>query len=378
MKSASRIILDTYNQLLNLGGTKLRVTSADKVKDYIERINLLQAGSHRGSNALEELFNGTAFANCDYDWPDAELIRLKNVWLTRDQGQIFLDDGSFFEPWAQPYKREMLKISRPLRIGVRRIKEPVFHLTGRNHDNRGHFMLEHLPKLMAARDYLLSLPDYRILVAPGHSRWQSRYVDFVGLDPAKVIEGTQGTLRVDDLFFVPSMFYNGELNAPHFFQEISRRAAETPTPQGTGKSLFITRRDAPNKQIENEEEIIDILRSRVNDVDVIRLGEHSMAQQISMFRSAPMIIGGVGQGLCNILFSHKTLCVVLSPGSGQNSVYGTKYTCQVARHCGNAAVTLHSGEYVPAPNNWSFPPARFSDLLDRLLLSPEASALCRQ
>ena len=376
MNSKARIILDAYNGLLRICGSKLCVTDADDAPGVLERRLLLAAGRESGVNPLELHFNDSQTANCDTDWPNAEVFRLKDVWLTGDQGQVFLEDGSLFAPWALPYELRVIKINRPLKLGAKRwTGPPLFHLTGRNHDNRGHFMLEHLPRLMAARDYLKSLPDYRILTAPGHGRWQSRYVDFVGLDSSKVIEGTQGTMRVEELIFVPNMFTGGKLCAPHFYSELSKCAASAPVTDGPGRPLFITRKDAPDKQLLNEDRIVEILRSRVGEVDVISLGKYSMAEQIGMFRAAPLIMGPIGQGMCNVLFTHDSLCVVLTPGSVERPVYGTAHASQLARLCGSSSVTFLSGESLPSNANWSFPEQRFTELLDKLLERPESSRL---
>ena len=373
MKSNSRSILDAYNLLLRLCRSPLRVSDANHAVGLQERRPLLPGGSRSDTNTLETRVNGPESATFDFDWPAAELFRLRDVWLTGDQGQVFLKDGSLFAPWVQPYSLEKLKISRPLKLGATKIDGPVFHLTGRNHDNRGHFMLQHLPRLMAARDYLRSLPDYRLLVAPGHSRWQGRYVAWAGLDPSKIIEGTRGTMQVDDLIFVPNLYGKASLCAPQFYSELSDCAAKYPVNDGPGRPIFVTRRDAPDKQLINEERIVEILRSKIGPVDVIRLGEHSLADQIGMFRAAPLVMGPIGQGMCNVLFCHSSLVVMLIPGSNTHQIYSSAHGTQLASLCGNPAITFLSDEKVPSRGNWTFPEERFSMLLDRLLQQPEAA-----
>ena len=297
------------------------------------------------------------------------------MWLTGDQGQVFLQDGSLFAPWVLPYNLKSLKISQPLKLGATRIKGPVFHLTGRNHENRGHFMLQHLPRLMAARDYLRSLPDYRLLVAPGHARWQARYIAWAGLDPSKMIEGTRGTMHVDDLIFVPNLYGKSSLCPPPFYSELSDCAAKYPVNDGPGRPIFITRRDAPDKQLLNEERIVEILRSKIGPVDVIRLGEHSLPDQIGMFRAAPLIMGPIGQGICNVLFCQTSLLVMLVPGTAAKQVYTSAHGPQLARICGNEALCFLSDEPAPPRGDWNFPEERFVMLLDRLLEQPEAARI---
>ncbi|MBB5035173.1 glycosyltransferase family 61 protein [Prosthecobacter vanneervenii] len=377
MKSVSRSILDAYNLALRLAGGRLKTAEGETAAGLQEHRVMIPAGSRSDTNPLEIRVNGPENATFDFDWPAAELYRLRDVWLTGDQGQVFLKDGSLFTPWVQPYDLQKLKISRPLKLGATRIKGPVFHLTGRNHDNRGHFMLQHLPRLMAARDYLRSLPDYRLLVAPGHSRWQARYITWAGLDPSKIIEGTRGTMQVDDLIFVPNLYGKPGLCPPQFYAELSDCAASYPVKDGPGRPLFVTRRDAPDKQLLNEERIVEILRSKIGPVDVIRLGEHSLPDQIGMFRAAPLVMGPIGQGLCNVLFCQNTLLAMLVPGTTTQQVYSSAHGTQLARMCGNQAISFISGENVASRGNWHFPEERFITLLDRLLEQPEAARLKR-
>ncbi len=375
MKSPFRSILDAYNLLLRLCKLPLRVSTADHAAGLQERSTLLASGTRSDTNLLETRVCGPEHANYAFDWPAAELFRLRDVWLTGDQGQVFLQDGSLFEPWVRPYNLAKLKISRPLKLGATRIKGPVFHLTGRNHENRGHFMLQHLPRLMAARDYLRALPDYRILVAPGHARWQARYITWAGLDPSKLIEGTRGTMQVDDLIFVPNLYGKSSLCPPPFYNELSSCAASYPVANGPGRPIFITRRDAPDKQLINEERIVEILRSKIGPVDVIRLGEHSLPDQIGMFRAAPLVMGPIGQGICNVLFCQSSLLVMLTPGPIGNPVYTSAHGTQIARICGNEALTFLSNEPAPSRGDWTFPEERFIMLLDRLLEQPEAARI---
>ncbi len=375
MKSVSRSILDAYNLLLRLCGSRLRVADAGDAEGLQERRVIVPAGSRSDDNSLENRINGPACSRYEFDWPAAELFRLRDVWLTGDQGQVFLRDGKLFSPWALPYDLRRLKISRPLKLGAARLAGPVFHLTGRNHENRGHFMLQHLPRLLAAREYLMSLPDYRLLTAPGHSRWQARYISWAGLDPSKIVEGGRGTLQVDDLIFVPNLYGKAALCPPRFYDELSDCAASFPVENGPGRPIFITRRDAPDKQLQNEERIVEILRSKIGEVDVIRLGDHSLPAQIGMFRSAPLVMGPIGQGICNILFCKTSMLVMLAPGTPENQVYNSAHGSQLARICGNQAVTFLSDEAAPSRGDWIFPEERFKMLLDRLMEQPEAKRL---
>lgn len=377
MKTPSRLLLDAYNALTAWRG-RPKMAEVTPETGLREQREIIPSGTWTDANDLARRVTDDPAGNqFSFAWKTASLQRLSNVWLTGDQGQVYLSDGSLFKPWLAPYEHvaERIKLRRPLPVGARVIDGPVFHLTGRNHENRGHFMLQYLPRLMAAREYLKQLPDHRILVAPGHSRWQQRYLAWLGFEPERVIEGTQGTMLVRDLIFIPQLYGKAGLCPPRFYQELCAAAAAFPTNNGPGRPVFITRRDAPDKRLLNEERIIELLRARVGKVDVIELGRHSLPEQIGIFRTAPLVIGPIGQGICNALFCQRSMLVVLAPGTSGAEVYNSSHGVQLARMCGSEGLTFLSNEPAPSRGDWSFPEDRFVMLLDRLLQQPEASSL---
>jgi hypothetical protein len=66
---------------------------------------------------------------------------------------------------------------------------------------------------------------------------------------------------------------------------------------------------------------------------------------------------------------------MLAPGTPENQVYTSSHGSQLARICGNEAITFLSNEPAPSRGNWTFPEERFSMLLDRLLEQPEAARI---
>jgi hypothetical protein len=86
-------------------------------------------------------------------------------------------------------------------------------------------------------------------------------------------------------------------------------------------------------------------------------------------------MGPIGQGICNILFCKTSMLVMLAPGTPENQVYTSAHGSQLARICGNQAVTFLSDEPAPSRGDWIFSEERFKMLLDRLLEQPEAKRL---
>ena len=380
MKSLEAILLNAYNKII-LWRCKPKIANKIPLKLLRDQQKIIDAGSWYEENDFSRRITGDEVdSNFSYTWREASVTRLSNVLLTGDQGQVFLPDGSLLNDWLIPYEHVVsrIKIRRPVPFAARIIEGPLFHLTGRNHENRGHFMLQYLPRLLAARDYLKQLTDYRILIAPNHSRWQRPYLEWLGFDAERMIEGTQGTMLAKDLIFLPQLYDKSALCPPHFYKELSNCASTYSVDDGPGRPIFITRSDAPDKRLQNENRIIDILRAKIGPIDIVRLGEHSLPSQIGLFRAAPLIIGPIGQGLCNVVFCKNSIFVMLAPGSADRPIYSIGHGAPLASICGNQGVTFFSNEEVPSRGDWTFPEDRFEILIDRLLSQPEAIKIKRK
>jgi hypothetical protein len=380
MITYKRILLDTYNFLTYWKG-RPKITINPPITVLKDRCKIIDLGAWSETKDFGLRITGDDVdSSFSYTWRSAFLLRLSNVWVTGDQGQVYLPDGSLLNAWLTPHEEDAsyVKLRRPLPMIRKVINGPLFHLTGRNHENRGHFMLQYLPRLIAMREYLKNLPEFRILVAPSHASWQRRYLEWVGFEPERVIEGNQGTILARDLIFLPHLYDKSGLCPSYLYKELANCASTYSVDDGPGRPIFITRSDAPDKRLQNENRIIDILRAKIGPIDIVRLGEHSLPSQIGLFRAAPLIIGPIGQGLCNIIFCKNSIFVMLSPGSADKPIYSIGHGAPLASICGNQGVTFFSNEAVPSRGDWTFPEGRFEILIDRLLSQPEAVKLKRK
>jgi len=236
-------------------------------------------------------------------------------------------------------------------------------------------MLQHLPRLIAARDLLKDIGDYRILVAPGHARWQRRLIEVLGFDGERVIEGSQGTLLVEDLIHVPFLYGSNALSSPELCRAIRDHAARSAPEVVPGKPLFISRSDAPDKRLENEEEIIKAAESVFGEIEVFTFRGKTLPDQVRIFRNAPVIIGPIGQGVCNMIFVEGRPLITLVPGEAENQTYTNSHSTHLCLACDNPAVTLYNGIKGASRGNWTFPVEEFRKQLDRLVAHPLMSHL---
>lgn len=379
MNSPARILHDLYDGLLRAAGRKVRAVDTPPPSQLIKEIIVQPAGACTIPNTLESAFHGRECAPFHYTWEAAKLTDLRDVYLVGDQEQIYFKDGSFYTPCIYPHQVRLpiMRIRRPVTALAQRIRGTLFNLSGRNHENKGHFLLQHLPRLLVAKPYLEQVGDYRILVAPGHARWQKNFIRLMGFDENRVVEGSQGTLLADRVIYVPMIYGTNALGPDEHYRQICEAAGvvERQAPPGAQRPIFITRRDAPDKQLLNEDEIIAAAKTILGDVEIFDFRGKSLADQIVIFRRAPLVMGPIGQGLCNILFSTGRVLVTLAPGTEDQEVYASGHGTQLALLCGNQAVTFHNGVAGESRGNWAFPKDRFLQMLDRLVRLPGLTQL---
>ncbi|RFP90183.1 glycosyltransferase family 61 protein [Rhodobacteraceae bacterium 63075] len=79
------------------------------------------------------------------------------------------------------------------------------------------------------------------------------------------------------------------------------RIGEKSRASGKGKRIYCSRRDTTNRMMENEAELIEAVAKQFGFVEV-QLGEHSVDEQIAIFREAEIAIGPIGNAFMNMAY----------------------------------------------------------------------------
>lgn len=359
--------------LAQLGGFKLKRVTEPPGGHLIESRVIQPGGEMLLNNSAEAWFHGTAETTRMHRWPDTTLFRLRDMSCVGDQGHLFFADGTLFDRCPTVQRMPDRKVRRPIPALAGIIVHPVLHLTGFSHDSHGHFILHHLPRLLACCELLRTDPTSKILCAPGHSRWQMRYLCRLGFDESRILEGNRGTLRLKEVWYVPWMAGTFKLVAPDllrglraaFIQPVAGAAGEASPP--TGHPLFISRKDAPDKVLANEDELVAATRKLFGGVESVELGRHSMDEQVRMFRRAPLVIGALGQGLTNMIYTHGGRLVVLDRGTGPETVTPATMFTMLTAVCGGEGLPIFSqSDYSGPQRQWTFPLEQYVADLTRL------------
>jgi capsular polysaccharide biosynthesis protein len=366
-KTPARRLHDFYSGFLVALGRVPRATCCTTNAAGLHSRPLVAEGETLIDNGPEHRFyEGAVPLHIPHRWPARELCRIENAWLTGDQGQIFLKDGSYLHICPSQHRLDPRKVRRPIRFGARTLDFPVFHLTGRDHENHGHFLLQHLPRWQAARHLVEKIDGLRILVPPGHLKWQRRYLELFGVNPEHVIEGTHGTLFCPELYYVPMLWQDNYLCSPAIHQDIAegfRRVMTSSAP--VLPAVWLSREDAPNKKLINESALVNIFRSEIGPVEVIKLSQTPLQSQVERVGRARVIVGAQGQGLTTALFAKGSSLIVLEAGKELASYSWCSAYRDMAILAGNRSLRLISGGGRDSEGNWLFPEGKFRAEISR-------------
>ena len=299
----------------------------------------------------------------------ADLYELENVWVVGEDGLVFFDPDHALGVCHHVQGKFPNKARRPIGAFSGKIEEPVFILRGRSSENRAHFLIEHLPRLVLAQAILE--PGFKVLVMSGQASWQRPYLEKIGISGSSVIEGSNGTTFCRKAYYLPLLSPNNRsvLGPSRIYRKIATAFCEGMEIPEENSLLFLSREDASLRVLRNEREVIRVFEEHYSPVRVVRLGEHSLDEQISITAGAKRIVAPHGQALRNALFVSEATVMQLCPGpravSRRRWAWEEAYS-GLALMRGNRSINLYSGLPQEGNTDWFFPLDRLRKDLDQL------------
>jgi len=89
-------------------------------------------------------------------------------------------------------------------------------------------------------------------------------------------------------------------NSSHIQAMHGRLAMQAPSGKGAGRRIYVSRLADKHRRAEGEAELVDALGRR--GFAIISPADHTLTQQIEIFRAADLVVGPHGAGLANIAF----------------------------------------------------------------------------
>ncbi len=324
-------------------------------------------------NKLEEEYYGSR-VQIEFFHPVTYLYVLKDVWVTGSEGHLFFEPNQLFAVCSSIRGVKSRKIRRPIKPLAQVIKEPVFILSGRAPGNRGHFLVEHLPRLVASREILKRFGRYKILVTPEHRKWQVDYLQKLDIAESEVIEASIGSVFCKKAFYVP-MMCEGErttVSQEKYYQILRKRFLGGQKFDGIGFPAFLSRKDAPDRKLVNEDAIFSTAKMFFPGIRRVVLSKLSLNEQIKLFQEARIIIGPHSQSFRNLLFSSRSLAVQLVQGfrDSSNEYYHWAQNYNFIGSIGeNICLPLFNEAEFYKNSDWLYPEDKFKkDILQLISL----------
>ena len=365
---------DTWGAWCAKFGPPLDIVSAAPA--VLDRISIRPPTHTVWENPLEEAYYGAGEGRSVAKHQAVSLYHLKDVSIAGSESFMFTEPHKMLRLDPSMNDFSLRKVRRPISWLARRVDGPVLSLGSRSTENYGHFLCEHLPLVLLARERLGAGLPLKILATPDQAWWQAEYLARLGENPENVVEGSRGTVFCPDVWLVPSVVLaeRSDLYEPEVYREIARRFKRGVRPRRKDRSLFLTRRDAPRRRLVNEDEVFAALQRVYPNLERVSLARMSLQSQIELFAEARVVVGTTGQELRYLLFCEGALSIQLVPGNRapENTyhLWAANFDRLGLTH-GNRCLSLYAEEPY-RQGDWVFPIEALKKALKRLETLDEA------
>lgn len=216
------------------------------------------------------------------------------------------------------------------------ITDPLFFFIY-NTDNYYHFIYDTLPYLISFFELKKEIKELKLLMNyPNHIKTEHylfvvEFLEILGISSNDIIIGDKETLYCE-IYFSTSYTHDSKSNLPpreeiyDFYTKIKNKIKSNNKIDNLPKKIYVSRRtwihnDLSNigtnytsrRKLTNE----DILVEKLKDLGYVEVFTENLSviEKILMFSEVESVIGAIGGGLCNVLFSSKNtkLYAIISP-----------------------------------------------------------------
>lgn len=206
-----------------------------------------------------------------------------------------------------------------------------------NTDNYFHFVYDTLPYLISYLHLRKEIPDLKLLMNYPNSqkkefyKFVSEFLDILNIKPDQILLGDSHTLY-KTVYISNSYTHDIDSNLPprkeiyDLYSQIVEDVKKSTSASDLPEKIYVSRRtwihnDFSNigtnytsrRKLINEDELVDLLNSE--GYEEVFAENLSTAEKILLFNNAKKIMGAIGGGMCNALFSREgaDVCVLVSP-----------------------------------------------------------------
>lgn len=236
-----------------------------------------------------------------YRWLDD--VRIDTAyWTIMKDGVIFNDDVHAKNLVTSPFIRGRLSadgstVIAALPAPAAEIAEPCILVGG--DDNYSHWLFRNMLKL-STLDHAGLLHAHRWLVNSDLRGYQLEYIRLLGEDAARLIKVDRNIVLDCRRVLVPALLVSNKAIRVGVEWLRGRMAHLCAAPVEATRRLFLSRRDNGRRRLLNEDELFASLEP--HGFERVVPGKLSVADQISIFSAARMVVAAHGAGLTNMIF----------------------------------------------------------------------------
>jgi Glycosyltransferase 61 len=172
-----------------------------------------------------------------------------------------------------------------------------------------HWVLEVLPKLSSIEKFP-ELSTLRFIVPHASKKFQKESLLEAGVPQDRLVILDDGDWEVERLYFAEVLGPSGT-PSPHAVEWLRTtfiRNSDGLVSQNGGGKIYLSRQDAPQRRLRNEEEIISFLETK--GFKTVQSGNLSFREQVTLFQQASFIVAPHGAALTNLVFAPRDCKVI--------------------------------------------------------------------
>ena len=223
-------------------------------------------------------------------------------WLLLSAQGLLIES---LDPWM-PFRPEKARHVARFADGVATLELPEREVTIDEpcvllgaHSSHYHWLLFHLPRLIAL-ERVPELRELRLIVGDRLHPQQLESLRLAGIGEARLLKLASDAVYRCESLWVPSVLTDRMHVQPTALRWLRRTFTGSENPRPRGRRVFTSRRDAPLRQLVNEEELVQVLKPL--GFEFARCGAMGFAEQVKLFSEAEAVVGGTGSALSNGIF----------------------------------------------------------------------------
>ena len=185
------------------------------------------------------------------------------------------------------------------------VEGSVATLNLRNSHNYYHWLVEILPRLATLRQMGFA-PDYFLVDC--HTPSQRSALALLGIPDRELIQPHAGLMLQASELLLPCFPTPGCIHEFRAMFWRTVRSDSTVRSENLPRRLFISRRNARTRRLENDDEVESLLKRRGFETHFLE--NYSFAEQARLVNNADVVVGVHGAGLANLVFAHSGARVV--------------------------------------------------------------------